>query len=299
MKTAVQQNKNLNSIKWILIGMFCTAFSTPGFAQFSNPMTGGENKAGPVSGETPRELEDVKIEEKLGSTLPLNLAFTDETGKKVLLGDYFNQGKPVLISLVYFKCPGLCNYHLNGLTEALTAMDWTVGEKFTALAISFDSNDKPEDAVTKKDLYMKSYGRPEAASGWHFLTADEETVQAFTSSVGFKFKWNDDVKEWSHGSTAIIANASGLLTRYLPGIVFEPRDLKLALNESALGKIGNFVESMVLYCFKYNSHQGRYTVEVFNVLKLAALTTILLLLFWMIPFWLRQRRVEPSVRSAS
>ncbi len=292
------QNKNLTLVKALMVLSASVFLSLPVRAQYGNPMGDG-HKASATAAETPKELKDVKIEEKLGTTLPLDLQFKDETGKAVRLSDYFHQGKPVLISLVYFTCPGLCNFHLNGLTEALKAMDWTIGQQFTALAISFDATNTPEDAANKKNLYMNSYGRPEAASGWHYLTGDEQTIRRLTDSVGFKFSWNEEQKEWSHASTAIIANTEGLLTRYLPGIIFEPRDIKLALNESSQGKIGNFVESMVLYCFKYNPHQGKYTLAIFNVLKLAALMTILLMLIWMIPFWIRNRRMDTSVRSAS
>lgn len=282
----------------LMVLVSSAVLSLPAHAQYANPMGDG-HQAAPTSSETPKELKDVKIEEKLGTTLPLSLNFKDEMGRSVQLSDYFHKGKPVLISLVYFTCPGLCNFHLNGLTEALKAMDWTIGNQFTALAISFDATNTPEDAANKKTLYMNTYGRPEAASGWHYLTADEQTIRTLTDSVGFKFSWNEAEKEWSHASTAIIVNSDGLLTRYLPGIVFEPRDLKLALNESSQGKIGNFVESMVLYCFKYNPHQGKYTLSIINVLKLAALMTILLMLIWMIPFWIRNRRMDTSVRSAS
>ena len=297
MRLSLEKTTTLCS-QTLMVLAASVVFSFSAQAQYGNPMGDGHQASASAS-ETPKELKDVKIEEKLGSTLPLNLTFKDETGKAVQLSDFFHQGKPVLISLVYFTCPGLCNFHLNGLTEALKAMDWTVGNQFTALAISFDATNTPEDAANKKTLYMNSYGRPEAAAGWHYLTADEQTIRTLTDAVGFKFSWNKDEQEWSHASTAIIANSNGLLTRYLPGIVFEPRDLKLALNESSQGKIGNFVESMVLYCFKYNPHQGKYTLAIFNVLKLAALMTILLMMIWMIPFWIRNRRLETSVRSAS
>lgn len=246
-----------------------------------------------TAGEPVKELEGVGIEEKLGANLDLNLSFKDENGENVTLAKYIHKGgTPVIISPIYYSCPGLCNFHLNGLTDALKLMDWSVGDKFQVLAISFDSKEGPDVAAKKKANYMKVYDRAGTEKGWHFLTADEATVQALTSSVGFKFKWNEEAKEWAHASAAIIITPEGKISRYLPGIMFDPKDVKLALNEASSGKIGTLVDQLVLYCFQYNPHQSKYTLYASNVMKLGGAVMVLVLALWLLPVWVRTRKVD-------
>jgi protein SCO1/2 len=247
---------------------------------------------GMTSAQTAPELEGIGIDEKMGQTLDLSLQFKDENGKTVTLGDYINPVShvPVIISPVYYSCPGLCNFHLNGLVDGLKGLDWTIGEKFKVIAISFDPKEKPEVALKKKASYMKVYGRPQAESDFHFLTGEPEAIQKFTSSVGFKYRWNEKEKEWAHASAAIVVSPTGTITRYLPGIMFEPKDIKLALTEASAGKIGTFVDQLVLYCFQYNPHQSKYTLYAFNVMKLGGGLMILVLALWLLPIWIRSRR---------
>lgn len=262
------------------------------FSLASSALASYEPKAPDLpAAEKAKELEGVGIEEKLGSHLDLNLSFKDENGEIVTLAKYMGS-TPVIISPVYYSCPGLCNFHLNGLTDALKLMDWNAGEKFKVLALSFDSKEGPEVAAKKKDSYMKVYGRPGTEGGWHFLTADEATIQAFTSSVGFKFKWSEETKEWAHASAAIVVTPDGKISRYLPGIMFDPKDIKLALNEASSGKIGTFVDQLVLYCFQYNPHQSKYTLYAFNIMKLGGALMVLVLALWLLPVWVRSRRAE-------
>lgn len=297
MKTQLLQNLSKNTSRSLVIGLVSVigiAWAMPSYADFSNSHTGGDAYDGKpavgASTERPKELEGVGIEEKMGQYLDLNLPFKDENGQTVTLGSFYDGKNPVIISPVYYSCPGLCNFHLNGFTEALKEMDWNIGDKFTMLAISFDAKEGADLAKQKKDSYLKVYGRPGAEKGWHFLTADQATIDAFTKAVGFKFKWNEEAKEWSHGSAAIVTSPKGEITRYLPGIMFSAKDIKLALNEASEGKIGTFVDSLVLYCFKYDPHQSKYTLYAFNLVKLAGGLMVLLLALWLLPVWLRTRR---------
>lgn len=253
------------------------------FAKLAEPM--GKSVAEPVA-----ELQGVGIDQKIGSKIPLDIEFKNEDGQPVKLGQFLAPGKPIIISPVYYGCRSLCNYHLNGLTEGLKGLDWSAGEKFEVLAISFDDREGPELAKAKKESYMKLYDRPKANGGWHFLTGDAKAIGSLTSSVGFKFRWNDDMGEWAHPSAAIIVSPEGQITRYLPGVFFRPQDIKLALNESVDGKLGTFVDRMVLYCFRYDEHQSKYSPFVTNIMKLGGGLMILALAFWLIPFWLRSRR---------
>lgn len=236
------------------------------------------------------ELQGVGIIHQIGSSLPLDLEFKNEDGQIVKLGQFLAPGKPVILSPVYFGCRSLCNYHLNGLTEGLKGLDWNAGEKFEVLAISFDDHEGPELAKGKKNSYMKLYDRPKAEAGWHFLTGNAASIKALTTAVGFKFRWNQEMNEWAHPSAAIIVSPEGKITRYLPGVFFRPQDIKFALNESVDGKLGTFVDRMVLFCFRYDEHQSKYSPFVSNIMKVGGGLMILVLAIWLIPFWIRSRR---------
>lgn len=242
------------------------------------------------STEVPEEIKNVGIEEKLGQKIDLSTVVTDESGKQVPLASFFKTHKSVILSPVYFSCPNICNYHFNGVVDVLKQIDWSPGNQFEVVALSFDSKEKSDIAATKKDSYMKMYNRPGTESGFHFVTADEATIQKITNQVGFKFKWNDQIKEWSHASAAIVLSDSGVISRYLPGIQFEPRDVKLALNEAANGKVGNLVDSVLLYCFKFDRHQSKYGLQAFRVMQLAGALTAAILAVWLIPVLLRAKR---------
>ncbi|MBL7672100.1 MAG: SCO family protein [Bdellovibrionaceae bacterium] len=250
-----------------------------------------------TASDIPKEIEGVGITEKLGQKIDLNLPVIDETGEQKQLGSFFDGKTPVILSPVYFSCPGLCNFHLNGLTEGLHGVDWNAGQKFRVLAVSFDSKETPEVARGKKARYMKVYNRPGTEDGWHFLTLSEGSVKTLMESVGFRFKWNEENKEWAHASAAIIVTPDGVISRYLPGIVFEPRDVKLALNEATEGKIGNFIEGLVLYCFQYNPHASKYTIAAINVMKLGGALMVLMLGLWLLPVWVRTKREQKTAGS--
>lgn len=268
------------------------------YAQRSAPAPYQPGEVAPKAAEEkPAELENVGIEERLGQTLDLSLKFLDENGKEVTLGSLFDEQVPVIFSPIYYSCPGLCNFHLNGLTEGLKEMDWAVGGKFKVVAVSFDAKETPELARGKKATYMKLYDRPGTEAGWTFLTGDEENVRRFTENIGFKFSWNEAEQEWAHASAAIVVSPKGVITRYLPGIMFDPKDVRLAVLEAGQGKIGTFVDNLVLYCFQYNPHQSRYTVYAFNIMKLGGAVMVLLLAVWLLPVWLRSRRNETAGRS--
>lgn len=242
------------------------------------------------STEVPEEIKDVGIEEKLGKKLSLDLIVTDESNQQVPLSSFFKAHRPVILSPVYYNCSNICNFHLNGLIDVLKQVEWSPSNQFEVVALSFDFKETAAMASTKKESYMKTYNRPGTEAGFHFITADEKTIQQITREVGFKFKWNDEVKEWSHASAAIILSEDGTISRYLPGIQFEPRDVKLALNEAANGKVGNIVDSVLLYCFKYDRHQSKYGLQAFRVMQLAGALTVAILAAWLIPVLIRAKR---------
>jgi len=250
---------------------------------------------GMSAAEQPKELKDVGIDEHLGQSIDTSLLVKNESGETLPLATYLNGKKPVLFSLVYFNCPGLCNFHLNGVTEALKKMDWSVGSQFDVIALSFDSKETSEVGNKKKESYLNLYSRAGTENGWHFLTADEETLKKITSTVGFKYKWDNEAKEWAHASAAIVMTPDGKIARYLHGILFEPRDMKLALIDAAEGKIASLKEKLVWFCYKYDPHTSKYSLAVFKVMQLGGGLVVFLLMIILVPFWLKSRKEKQVV----
>ena len=242
------------------------------------------------SAERPSELKGVNIVEKTGEKIDLNMPVRNEAGEIVPLSTFFTNGEAVMLSPMYFNCPGLCNFHFNGVVDALKKIDWNPGEKFQIIAFSFDAREGADLAKKKKANYMKLYGRPGTENGFHFVTAEQSTIDKLTSQLGFFFKWNDTAGEWSHASAAIMISPQGKITRYLHGVEFDARDMKLALNETASGKVGNLMDAAILFCFKYDEHKSKYGLQVFRVMQLAGAAMVLLLSFWLLPFLIRSRR---------
>jgi protein SCO1/2 len=246
--------------------------------------------AGMSSTEQARELKDVGIDEHLGGALDLSMKFKDEDGKEVTLGSFYDGTHPVVISPVYFSCPGLCNFHLNGVVDAIKSVDWKVGKQFQYIALSFDTKETPELAQKKKASYMKMYGHPGSEGGWHFLTGDPENVKKLTEQIGFKYKWNEETKEWAHASAAVVTTPRGTISRYLHGILFDNKTFKLALVEAGEGKVGTFVDRMVWYCFHYDPHQSKYTLYAANIMKVGGALIILVMAAILLPVWIRARK---------
>ncbi|MFN7728175.1 MAG: SCO family protein [Bdellovibrio sp.] len=242
----------------------------------------------------PKELENIGITEKLGTQLNLEEVVRNENGENVTLGSFFKPGRPVILSLVYYACPGLCNFHLNGLIEGLKPMDWSAGQKYDVIALSFDPQENAELAKAKKATYMKLYERHGTENGFHFLTADEPTIKRITESVGFAYRWDESQKQWAHGSAGIVASPTGKVTRYLHGIMYDAPTIKMALNEAGQGKVGTIVDAMIMYCFKYDPKQSKYVIYAFRLVQLGGVLIILALGFLLVPMWLRSRRETPG-----
>jgi protein SCO1/2 len=239
----------------------------------------------------PDPLKKVGIEQRLGESLPLDAQFKDENGQLVKLGDYFGKGRPVIVTLVYFECPMLCNQVLNGLTGSLKGVSFDVGKEFDVVAVSFDAKefDKPELAKNKKASYMERYGRPATEKGWHFLTGTQASIDAITQATGFKYEWDDKSNQFAHGSAIMIATPEGKLSRYFYGIDYAPRDVKLGIMESAESKVGSVADELMLYCFHYDPASGKYGFQILSVLRLAAIATVLGMGLMGFVFWRRNK----------
>jgi protein SCO1/2 len=223
---------------------------------------------------TPPQLRGVGIDQRLNSQVPLELKFRDETGQTVTLGSYFGK-KPVILSLVYYTCPMLCTMAENGLLNALRDVKFNIGEQFQVVTVSFDPSDKPETAMGKKVVYVGLYGRPGAKQGWHFLVGDAPEIRALAEAVGFHYNYIPETRQFAHATGIMVLTPQGKVSRYFYGILYPPRDIRLALIEASSEKIGNPVDAVLLYCCEYDPVAGKYNMVVGRVLKIAGVITLL------------------------
>jgi protein SCO1/2 len=235
------------------------------------------------------ELQGIDVIDHLGDDLPLDLHFVNEDGQPVKLGDYFNQGKPVIVMLGYYECPMLCNLVFNGLSEAVKQLGWVPGKKFQIVTVSIDSKETPELAKAKKANYIKSIGMPGADAGWAFLTGTQDQIDSLAKAIGFKFYYVEDRDEYAHPAVLTVTTETGELSRYLFGIAYPKKDLKLALLDAADGKIGTVLDKIVLYCYHYDPESGSYTVFAYNVMKIAGIAMVLVLGTFVGALWRRER----------
>jgi protein SCO1 len=236
-------------------------------AQFSDPTQN--------VGVRPELLKEVGVDQKLNDSIPLDLTFRDEHGKSVQLGQYFGS-KPVILALVYYNCPMLCTQVLNGLDRSLQLIPLTIGKDFNALTVSIDPTDRPPLAEAKQAVYVGMYGRPGAADGWHFLTGEEPQIKQLAAAVGFRYAYDPDSKQYAHASAIMMLTPDGKLSRYFYGISYPERDLRLGLDDASEGKIGSPVDQVLLFCYHYDPHTGKYGLLISRVLELAGLLTVLI-----------------------
>ena len=244
-----------------------------------------------TSNGLPDALQTIGIEQRLGESLPLTAEFKDESGQAVQLGKFFNNGRPVILALVYYECPMLCNQVLNGLTGSLKGITFNAGKEFDVVAVSFDAreNDKPGLAQNKKASYIERYGRPGTEQGWHFLTGSQASIDAITNAAGFKYKWDDKSNQFAHASAVMVVTPEGKLSRYLYGIDYAAKDLKLGLIESAENRIGGVADQLLLYCFHYDPSTGKYGFAILSVIRLFAIFTLAGMAAMGFVFWKRNK----------
>lgn len=243
------------------------------------------------SGHTPQQLEGVGVDEHLGEHVPRDLVFRNEEGKPVPLGTYLDGETPVLLTMVYHSCPMLCNLLLDGLTtQTLKPMSWTPGDEFEIVTVSFNHREGPEIARKRKAEYVEALGRPEAADGWHFLTGDEETISQLAEAVGFSFNWIEEKQQYAHPAALMFLSGEGKISRYLYGLETEPRNARNALVEASDGKVGSVLDQAVLYCFQYDPNENSYVANAFNIMKLGATLTVLLIGLGLFILWRREHR---------
>jgi len=230
----------------------------------------------PPANLRPPGLKNVGIEQHLDEQIPPDLTFRDETGKTVRLADYFGK-KPVILNLVYYQCPMLCSEVLSGLESALRVLKFNVGREFDVLTVSFDPRDTPEIAKEKQAQYLKRYGRPNAAQGWHFLTGSQQSIDALTKAAGFQYQYDAQSGQFAHATAIMLLTPEGKIAQYYYGVEFAPKDLRLGIIQASQNKIGTVVDEVLLYCYHYNPDTGKYGAIISRILQLAAGATILIL----------------------
>ena len=221
----------------------------------------------------PTITKGVKIEQKLNAPVPLDLVFRDETGRSVPLRSYFGE-KPVLLSLVYFKCPSLCPMSLHETVMSLRRVALEPGRDYNVVVVSFDPADTPAEAAENKAFYAKQFSKPGFDAGWHFLTGTQDSITKLASAVGFGYRWDPATRQFIHAGGIMVATPEGKMSRYFYGIDYAPADVRMALVEASQHKIGSPVDYVLLFCFSYDAVQGKYTLAIVNILKIASALTL-------------------------
>ena len=252
----------------------CALAGTSAYAQPSGPLMA------PPPGKAALEriplLKEVDIIQKLGEKIPLDIPFVDEDGKDVTLGKYFGE-RPVVLALVYYECPMLCTQVLNGVYSSMEALPYTTGKEFDLVVVSFDPSDTPELAKKKKSAYFERYRRPGSDAGMHYLTGRQESITALTNAVGFKYKYDEAIKQFAHPAAITVLSKAGQISQYIYGIEFAPRDLRLSLIDAGDGKVGTAVDQIMLYCYHYDPTTGKYGVAIMALVRAGGILTVALL----------------------
>jgi len=258
----------------VAILLLVTGSAATSGAQYNGvPKSGMMTKGGMPAGISPNELKQVSFEQNLGVQVPLDLPFRDETGRAVQLSQYFT-GRPVVLALVYYECPMLCVQALNGLVKSLKVLALEPGRDYAIVTVSFNPEETPAQAAAKKDEYVARLKRPGAADAWHFLTGTEASIRLLTDTVGFHYVYDAATKQFAHPTGMIVLTPEGKTSKYVYGIDYGPRDLRLALVEASDHKIGTPVDRLLLYCYHYDPTTGKYGLVLMNVLRLAGVLTV-------------------------
>jgi protein SCO1 len=263
------------------------------------PAPGYKQQPGLPASVMPAPLREIGFDQNLNHQLPLDTELTDESGRAVRLGDYFGS-RPVVLAFVYYECPMLCTQVLSSMTSSLNLLSLDAGKDFDIVAVSFDPRETPAQAAARKATTLERYDRRTAAAGWHFLTGQQDAIERLTRTAGFRYVWDEDTQQFAHPTGVMVVTPAGRIARYLFGIDYGPRDLRLALVEASNGTIGTPVDSLLLFCYHYNPMTGRYGFLVMRALRIAGAATVLLLASFVFIMVRRERRtLEPRTSNVA
>jgi protein SCO1/2 len=239
----------------------------------------------------------IGVDQKLNDQVPLDLLFRDESGAAIPLSTYFHHDRPVVLALVYYKCPMLCTMTLNGMLKSFKPLKLDIGKDFDVLTVSFDPNETPDLAAAKKATHIKSYNRPGADKGWHFLTGEQDSIDKLTRAVGFRYTYDPASKQFAHTSAIMILTPDGKISRYFYGLEYSSRDLRLGLIEASQNKIGTLTDAVVLLCFHYDPASAKYGLVVMNLLRAGGILTLIILGSYIVTKIRRERHLAPLAPS--
>jgi len=248
------------------------------------------DNVGQASSNMPAILQNVTFRPELNAQMPLDTAFIDETGKRVPLGQYFHQQKPVVLAFVYYGCPMLCTQLEQGVVGSLRMLSFNPGRDYDVVFVSFDDRDTPQMASAKKNTAMDHFRRKETASGWHFLTGSKESIAAVTQAANFHFNYDAKNNLFAHGSGVMVLTPEGCISRYFYGVEFPSRDLRLGLADASEGKIGTPVDKVLLFCFQYDPSTARYSATILGMMRLLAVGTVAVLSAMILIYRRRDKR---------
>lgn len=237
----------------------------------------------------PAALREVAFDQRVNEQVPLDLVFHDEEGRSVRLGEYFGK-QPAILVLVYFRCRDLCPLLLDGVVRTLRAMSFSAGHQYHLLVVSFDPRDTAAIAAARKEELAQRYGRPGGETDWHFLTGEDAAIRSLTRAVGFHYTYDASTGQYGHAAGLVVLTPAGKIYRYMYGIEFSPRDLRLSLVEASGNKVGSVIDQVLLFCYHYDPATGKYSLLVMKVLRLAGLATVGGLATFIITMWRRDRR---------
>ena len=255
------------------------------------------DNVGQVSTGLPTILQNVNFRPELNAQMPLDTPFTDETGKSVVLEQYFHRQKPVLLAFVYYGCPMLCTQLEQGVVGSLRMLSFNPGREYEVVFVSFDERDSAQMAAAKKNTAIEHFRRPETASGWHFLTGSSESIAALTNAANFHFNFDAKNNLFAHASGILLLTPDGRISRYFYGVEFPGRDLRLGLVDASQGKVGTPVDKALLYCFQYDPSTARYSATILGVMRIGAVLTMAGLLFAILFFRRRENRASRTTLS--
>ena len=257
----------------------------------------GDKDAGQRSDKPPSILNGVGIAQNLNGQLPLSLEFTDDAGKQVQLASYFGK-RPAILALVYYQCPMLCSEELNGLTSALQMVSFVPGKDFDVIVVSIDPSEGTELAAAKKRSYLKRYGHPETANGWHFMTGTQANIDALTKAVGFGYVKipgpDGKLTQFAHASSIQIVTPEGKMAQYYMGVEYSPKDLRLGLVEASANHIGSPVDNILTYCYHYDPQTNKHSLIVARVVQLGGVVTVFSLGGFMLAMFRRDAQQNPK-----
>ncbi|MGB0649458.1 MAG: SCO family protein [Rhodothermales bacterium] len=238
--------------------------------------------------DLPGALRGVGVDEQLGDFLPRDAQFLDSQGQEVTIGDYLDNGRPLLVNFIYHNCPMLCSITLEALGMTLSDMQWTPGQEFDVVSVSFGAGETPEMAARAKERMLAKLDREGAAEGWHFLVGDSTNIALLTQSVGYSFKWVASTQEYAHPAALIFTGDDGKVTRYLHGLDLPADDVRKALVEASEGTVGSAVDQILMYCYQYDPDSNSYVIHATNLMKFGGMLTLIVLGIGLFVFWRRE-----------